>query len=71
MGNICNEVGIQLQHIVMYTPQQNIEAKRKNWSLREMVSYMLNSRFLPFKFWVQVINYAMHIQNRYSHKFVK
>ena len=55
----------------MYTPQQNIEAKRKNRSLREMVSYMLNARFLPFKFWVEVINYAMHIQNRYSHKFVK
>ena len=71
MGNICNEVGIQLQHIVMYTPQQNIEAKRKNRSLREMVSYMLNARYLPSKFWANVINYGMHIQNRYSHKFVK
>ena len=71
MGNICNEVGIQLQHIVMYTPQQNIEAKRKNQSLREMISYTLNARFIPSKFWAKVINYAMHIQNRYSHKFVK
>ena len=48
MGNIYNEVGIQLQHIVMYNPQQNIEAKRKNWSPREMVSYMLNATLLPF-----------------------
>ena len=71
MENIYNEVGIQLQHIVMYTPQQNIEAKRKNWSLREMVSYMLNATLLPFKFWVELINYEMHIQNIYSHKFVK
>jgi len=32
--NICNEAGIQLQHTVPYTPQQNGVAERKNQSLK-------------------------------------
>jgi hypothetical protein len=36
--NICHEAGIQLQHIVHYTLQQNIVVEWKNISLKEMES---------------------------------
>ena len=38
--NIFHEVGIQLQHIVPYTQQQNRVAEQKNRSLKEMESCM-------------------------------
>jgi transposase InsO family protein len=33
--------GIQMQHIVPYTPQQNGGAKRKNHTLKEMANCMI------------------------------
>jgi hypothetical protein len=38
---LCIDAGIQLQHTVPYTPQQNDVAERKNWSLKEMANCML------------------------------
>eukprot|EP00253_Pinus_taeda_P035350 PITA_35350 len=37
--NFCTENGIQMQHIVPYTPQQNGVVKRKNRTLKEMANY--------------------------------
>eukprot|EP00253_Pinus_taeda_P017373 PITA_17373 len=37
--NFCIEHGIQMQHIVPYTPQQNGVAKRTNHTLNEMANY--------------------------------
>ena len=34
--NFCTENGIQMQHIVPYTPQQNGVTERKNRTLKEM-----------------------------------
>jgi transposase InsO family protein len=38
---LCIYVGIQLQHTVPYTPQQNGVAERKKQSLKEMANCML------------------------------
>jgi transposase InsO family protein len=38
---LCIDEGIQLQHTVPYTPQQNSVAERKNRSLKEMENCML------------------------------
>jgi transposase InsO family protein len=38
---LCIDVGIQLQHTVPYTPQQNGVTERKNRSLKEMANCML------------------------------
>jgi transposase InsO family protein len=38
---LCIDAGIQLQHTVPYTPQQNGVVKRKKRSLKEMANCML------------------------------
>jgi hypothetical protein len=44
--NLFHEVGIQLQHTVPYTPQQNRVAEWKNRSLKETTSFMLHAKSL-------------------------
>ena len=44
--NFYIEHGIQLQHTVPYTPQQNGVAERKNHTLKEMANCMLQSKGL-------------------------
>jgi transposase InsO family protein len=46
---ICIDAGIQLQHTMPYTPQQNGVAERKNRSLKEMANCMLQSKSLAPK----------------------
>ena len=61
--NIFKDVGIQMQHLIPYTPQQNSVAKRKNRSLKEMETCMMEAKTLPPKFWDKAINCAFYIQN--------
>jgi transposase InsO family protein len=60
---LCIDAGIQLQHTVPYTPQQNGVAERKNRSLKEMENCMLQSKSLAPKLWDEAINCAAYIQN--------
>ena len=46
----CKDVGIQMQHSIPYTPQQNGVAKRKNRSLKEMATCMMEAKTFPPKF---------------------
>jgi transposase InsO family protein len=59
--HICSKSGIELQHTIPYTPQQNGLAERKNRTLKEMANCMLKARALPPKLWVEDINYASYI----------
>jgi transposase InsO family protein len=65
--NIFHEEGIQLQHTVPYTPQQNRVAEQKNRSLKEMESCMLHAKSLPQRLWDEALNYETYIQNRSPH----
>jgi transposase InsO family protein len=69
--NLCHEAGIQLQHTVPYTLQQNGVAERKNRSLKEMASCMLHAKSLPQRLWAEALNCATYIQNRSPHRSVK
>jgi hypothetical protein len=69
--NIFHEVGIQLQHIVPYTLQQNGVVEQKNRSLKEMSSCMIHAKSLPQILWVGELNCATYIQNKYAHISIK
>jgi hypothetical protein len=44
--HISDEIGILLQHIDPYSPQQNRVDERKKWSMKEMESFMLHAKSL-------------------------
>jgi len=69
--NFCTENGIQMQHTVPYTPQQNGVAERKNRTLKEMANCMLQSKGLSLSFWAEAINCANYIINRTPTKVLK
>ena len=50
----CADAGIQMQHSIPYTPQQHGVAERKNISLKEMATCMMEAKNLPPKFWAEV-----------------
>ena len=62
--NYCVDASIQMQHSIPYTPQQNGVAKRKNISLKEIETFMMEAKTLPPKFWAEAINCASYILNR-------
>ena len=57
----CADAGIQMQHSIPYTPQQNGVAERKNISLKEMETCMMQAKTLPPKYWAEYINCAAYI----------
>jgi transposase InsO family protein len=69
--SLFHEVGIQLQHTVPYTSQQNGVAEQKNRSLKEMASCMLHAKSLPQRLWAKELKCATYIQNISPHRSVK
>jgi hypothetical protein len=63
--------GIQMQHNVPYTPQQNGVAERNNRTLKQMANYMIQSKGLSVKYWVEAINCENYIVNRTTTKSLK
>ena len=69
--NFCTEHGIQSQHTVPYTPQQNGVAERKNHTLKEMANCMLQSKGLSLNFWAEEIKCANYILNHTPSKVLR
>jgi hypothetical protein len=67
----CTTQGIQMQHTVPYTPQQNGVAERKNHTLKEMANCMIQSKGLSLKYREKAINYENYIVNRTPTKALK
>ena len=57
----CKDVGIQMQHSIPYTLQQNGVVERKNKSLKEMATCMMEAKTLPPKFWAKDIKCTSYI----------
>ena len=57
----CEDAGIQMQHSILYTHQQNGVAERNNRSLKEMATCMMESKTLPPNFLDEAIKYASYI----------
>ena len=68
---ICANKGIQIQHSIPYTPQQNGVAERKNRALKEMTTYMMEAKGLAEKIWNEDMNVYSHIWNRVPHSSMK
>ncbi|BBN69138.1 hypothetical protein Prudu_770S000100 [Prunus dulcis] len=60
----CEEIGLERQLTVAYSPQQNGVAERKNRTIVEMSKIMMKGKKLPYKFWGEAVNTAVYIQNR-------
>ncbi|CAL8998661.1 unnamed protein product [Prunus brigantina] len=60
----CEDVGLERQLTVAYSPQQNGVAERKNRTILEMSKAMMNEKKLPYMFWGEAVNTAVYIQNR-------
>jgi hypothetical protein len=67
----CTTQGIQMQHTIPYTPQQNGVAERKNHTLKEMANCMIQSKGLSLQYWAEAINCANYIVNRTPTKALK
>jgi len=63
--------GIQIKHIVPYTPQQNGVSERKNYTVKEMANCMIQSKGLSLKYWVKSIEYENYIVNQTPTKALK
>ena len=57
-----------MEHLVPYTPQQNGVAERKNKSLKEMSTCMIEVRDLNPKLWDESISCVAHIKKISFHK---
>ena len=68
LQHLCEECGIQMQHSTPYTPQENGVVERKNRSLKEMATCMIEERDLGPKLCDEAINCATYKQNRELHK---
>ena len=69
--HICYEIGIQIQHLVPYTPQQNNVAERNNRSLKEMTTCMLEAKKLDANLWDESMNSSVYIHNIFPHSSIK
>ena len=59
-----------MEHLVPYTPQQNGVAKRKNRSLKEMTTYLLQAKNIPPSLWEETVNCDSYIHSIIPHKLV-
>ncbi|CAL9010567.1 unnamed protein product [Prunus brigantina] len=60
----CDDVGMEKQLTVAYSPQQSGVAERKNRTIVEMTRTMMVEKRIPLKFWAEAVNTAVYLQNR-------
>nr|GEX47738.1 retrovirus-related Pol polyprotein from transposon TNT 1-94 [Tanacetum cinerariifolium] len=60
----CNASGITHNFLAPRTPQSNGVIERKNRTLQEMSTILLNEKSLPQSFWCNVVDTSTYILNR-------
>ena len=63
-NKFCEDVGLDRQLTVGYTPQQNGVAERKNRTIEEMAKSMIHEKGLPRSFWGESVYTAVYLMNR-------
>lgn len=64
LKNFFDEMGIEYQRTVPYTPEQNGCLERENRTVVESARTMLHSKKMDYKFWAEAVNLAVHVLNR-------
>ena len=67
----CEDIGLQRQLTVAYTPQQNGVAERKNRTIVEMAKSMLHEKGMTHEFWGEAVYTAVYLMNRCPTKAVE
>ncbi|CAL5443135.1 unnamed protein product [Camellia sinensis] len=67
----CEDIGMQRQFTIGYTPQQNGVAERKNRTIEEMSKSMLHEKGLPKTFWGEAVCTTVYLMNRCPTKALK
>ena len=60
----CEEMGLEKQLIVTYSPQQNGIVERKNRTIVEMAKFILHKKKMPYSFWGEAMNAIVYLLNR-------
>ncbi|CAL8135751.1 unnamed protein product [Prunus armeniaca] len=63
-NKFCEDMGMERQLTVSYSPQQNGVAERKSRTIMEMAKCMMIKKKMPLEFWAEVVNTAVYVQNR-------
>ncbi|KAM1362557.1 hypothetical protein ACFX2H_027362 [Malus domestica] len=61
----CQDIGLERQLTVSYTPQQNGVAERKNRTIVEMAKAMLHDEGMPQYLWGEAVNTTVYLMNRH------
>lgn len=61
----CQDIGMERQLTVSYTPQQNGVAERRNRTIVEMAKSMIHDKGMPQQFWGEAVNTAVYLMNRH------
>ena len=67
----CSESGIHIQNSFPYTNQQNGVTERKNRSLKEMTTCMLEAKKLDANLWDEAMNPTVYIYKIVPHSSMK
>ncbi|XP_070664630.1 uncharacterized protein [Malus domestica] len=60
----CEDVGLEKQLTVAYSPQQNGIAERKNKTIIEMAKSMMHEKNMSYTFWGEAVNTSVYLLNR-------
>lgn len=60
----CENLGIERQLTVAYSPQQNGIADRKNRTIVEMAKCMIHDKELPYTLWCEAVNTSVYLLNK-------
>ena len=55
-----------MQHSIPYTPYQNGVVERKNKSLKEMATCLMEAKNFPPKFWAKAINIRGNFNSKWA-----
>ena len=58
----CEDIGLERQLKVIFTPEQNSVAERKNRTIEEIARTMMQEKGLPSTFWAEAIYTVVYLK---------